>query len=213
MVLFVVLALIVIIGFLVSALKSGGTSRAVPGRKTRSAPRPDTVSTQSPATNATTPAPTELQAQGKPNLPDSLPVSAKRWFFSQSERTLFLSLLKTVEGTPYSIFPNVRLNDIFLIAKSAQDQRGTYARLRDKHVDFLIVEGSDFRPVLALELDGASHDNEVQQFRDEVKNVAFRSAGVPLIRLDAQKYYSPAVLRTILSEHLPALQAVQQSAD
>lgn len=210
MFLFAVLASIAIIGFLVSALKSGGTSRAALGRKTRPAPRPDAVSTQLPAT---TPSTTERPAQGKPDLPDSLPVSAKRWFFSQSERTLFLSLLKTVEGTPYSVFPNVRLNDIFLIAKSAQDQRGTYARLRDKHVDFLIVEGSDFRPVLAVELDGASHDNEVQQFRDEVKNVAFRSAGVPLIRLDAQKYYSPAALRTTLSEHLTALQAVQQSAD
>jgi len=154
-----------------------------------------------------------MPAKLQERVPDSLPVTSKRWFFSQSERALFLKLLEAIDGTRYSIFPNVRLNDIFMIGKYSKNQRGTYARLRDKHVDFLIVEGKDFCPVLAIELDGESHDNETQQYRDEVKNTAFRSAGLTLIRLDARQQHSLESIREGLALHLPGMRPLPQSAD
>lgn len=117
---------------------------------------------------------------------------------------MFTALERALSRTPYRVFPNVRLNDLFKI--TAETQRGAvYARLRDKHVDFLIVESTAaYRPVLAIELDGASHQSERQQHRDGVKDVAFRSAGLKLLRLPS-RVSSPEELGQLLPAELPSL--------
>ncbi|GAA5511849.1 hypothetical protein Dcar01_00562 [Deinococcus carri] len=137
-------------------------------------------------------------------VPDTLPLEVKRYFFSRDENAFFGTLEKVLAPTPYRVFPNVRLNDLFKI--TADTQRGAvYARLRDKHVDFLIVDSAAaYRPVLALELDGRSHQNEKQQHRDAVKDVAFRSAGLKLVRLPSRTY-TAAELGPLLQADLPAL--------
>lgn len=135
-------------------------------------------------------------------VPEALPLEVKRHFFSRDESTFFGALEEALAPTPYRVFPNVRLNDLFRI--TAQEGRNAvYARLRDKHVDFLIVDASAaFRPVLALELDGRSHENAKQQRRDAVKDVAFRSAGLRLLRLPS-RVYSAAELGERLRAELP----------
>ena len=61
--------------------------------------------------------------------------------------------------------------------------------MRDKHVDFVIVDAADhFRPLLAIELDGKSHQKAEQQYRDSVKDVIFRSGGLKLLRLPSRRY-------------------------
>ncbi|WP_102128555.1 DUF2726 domain-containing protein [Deinococcus planocerae] len=114
--------------------------------------------------------------------------------------------MASLKGTGYLVFPNVRLNDLFLISRAAQNRQSVLGRLRDKHVDFLILEERDFKPVLAIELDGASHDTERQRYRDEVKNTAFRSAGLRLLRFDARQTHSARSLQADLAHHLPLLQ-------
>jgi len=71
-------------------------------------------------------------------LPDSLPVAVKGSFFSRSELAFFSTLSAVLEGTPSTVFPNVRLNDLCTIADREQRQ-STYNRLPDMPVDFLIV--------------------------------------------------------------------------
>lgn len=132
-------------------------------------------------------------------VPDTLPVKTKQWFFSRSESAFFKEL-EAALPPGYRVFPNVRLNDLFLIQPGAQ-QRATYARLRDKHVDFLIVRTEDFRPYLAIELDGASHDQAQQQYRDAVKDVVFRSAGLTLLRLRAEPNYRQQELALMLAPY------------
>lgn len=182
---------------------------AIPAASTAPATpvRPTTATPASPASpRPVTPTsswsgPSTAPVSGLPDqVPTSLPVTAKQWFFSRSE-SAFFKALEAALPAGYRVFPNVRLNDLFLIRSGAQ-QRATYARLRDKHVDFLIVRTEDFRPWLAIELDGASHDQAQQQYRDAVKNVAFRSAGLPLLRVRAESPYGPAELRLLLAPYL-----------
>ena len=136
-------------------------------------------------------------------VPDRLPVQVKRYFFSRDEHAFFGALEEALAGTSYRVFPNVRLNDLFKIT-AQEGRQATYARLRDKHVDFLIVDGAAaYRPVLAIELDGASHGSEKQQHRDAVKDVAFRSAGLRLVRLPSRSY-SVGELRERLRGELSA---------
>lgn len=140
------------------------------------------------------------EERNRSELPESLPVTVKRSFFSRSELAFFVTLTAVLEGTPYTVFPNVRLNDLFTIG--GEEKRGTYNRLRDKHVDFLIVSRDGYTPTLAIELDGASHETEVQQKRDQVKDLVFRSAGLTLLRLDARQPHPAEILAALLAPHL-----------
>lgn len=138
----------------------------------------------------------------KGTVPDALPLEVKRAFFSRDENAFFAALEESLTGTPYRVFPNVRLNDLFTIT-AQEGKNAVYARLRDKHVDFLIVDATAaYRPVLAIELDGRSHQTGKQQHRDAVKDVAFRSAGLKLLRLPS-RVYSAAELGGLLQTDLP----------
>ena len=136
------------------------------------------------------PAPVPPAEPGTPTgpgqIPDALPVRVKRYFFSQDENAFFRSLEESLAGTPYRVFPNVHLEDLFTITDQA------------KHADFLIVDvAQDFRPVLAIELDGKSHQRERQQYNDGVKDVIFRSAGLPLYRLESRKYRPEEIVEKV----------------
>lgn len=123
------------------------------------------------------PAPEQRETPSTPSpaqgVPQHLPVQAKRYFFARSEQAFYGQLLRTLPQG-YAIFPNVRLNDLFLIRAEGAERQATYNRLRDKHVDFVLVELPDYRPRLAIELDGPSHRAAQQQARDAVKNVMRR---------------------------------------
>ena len=67
--------------------------------------------------------------------------------------------------------------------------------------------------MLAIELDGELHDNETQQYRDEVKNTVFRSAGLTLVRLDARQHHSLESTREGLALHLSRVRPLPESAD
>ncbi|MBB6016829.1 DUF2726 domain-containing protein [Deinococcus radiopugnans] len=136
-----------------------------------------------------------------PTVPEHLDVAVKLCFFSRSEDRFFRTLEQALPAG-YRVFPNVRLNDVFVITAPPPQRRGTYARLRDKHVDFLIVVLPEHRPVAALELDGRSHDNNQQQHRDAVKDRAFQCAGLPLLRVRAEETHTPASLQALLWPHL-----------
>lgn len=144
------------------------------------------------------------------DVPDHLPVKVKSYFFSRSEQAFF-QVLEEALPPGYRVFPNVRLNDLFLITAAPHQRQGTYARLRDKHVDFLVVSLPDHRPVFTIELDGASHDNAAQQHRDAVKDTAFRSAGLPLLRLRAEEQHTRQSLEAALKRHVWAVQTARQT--
>lgn len=146
-----------------------------------------------PASPPSSPPPAEKR------VPDSLPVAARRYFFSADENAFFRALEDALVGTGYRAFPNVRLNDLFTITNPAE-RGAVLGRLRDKHVDYVIVDAADhFRPLLAIELDGQSHRKAEQQYRDSVKDVIFRSGGLKLLRLPSRRY-SVAELRGRLEE-------------
>lgn len=143
-----------------------------------------------------------LAPRHKPGrVPKSLPVAAKKHFFSRAERE-FYETLKRALPAKYTAFANVRLQDIFYISAKGEERRGVYARFQDKHVDFLVVTQKEYRPVLGIELDGASHDRSEQKYRDAVKEVVFTSAGLPLLRFRNEEKWTPDSLRVQLLKAL-----------
>ncbi len=122
-------------------------------------------------------------------------------FFTKSESVFYKQLLGALHGQPFAIFPKVRLSDLFHIASNENSLKARN-KLSQKHVDYVIVVLPACQPVLAIELDGPSHDSPKQRTRDADKDAAFESAGMALLRVRTDEKPNLEGLRAVLSTHL-----------
>jgi Protein of unknown function (DUF2726) len=113
-----------------------------------------------------------------------------------------------LEGRSVIVFPKVRVADVL---KSTGDGRAGFNRISQKHVDYLLVSLPNFQPVMAIDLDGKSHGSQKQQARDAVKDQAFKSAGVPLVRVPVSRDLSDVMLLSILEPHLKPVPVVSNA--
>jgi Protein of unknown function (DUF2726) len=129
-----------------------------------------------------------------------LEVRRKDWFFTRAESAAFHTISRSLEGQPLTVLSKVRLLDLFLVPDRPRGN-STRNRLIQKHVDFVIISLPECCPVLAIELDGASHANAKQQARDAVKDAAFAKSGLQLVRIENGQVTKNRVL-ALLKPHL-----------
>jgi len=114
------------------------------------------------------------------SAPEDLGYRKRFNFMNKSEATFFHSLVKALPPDFY-IFPKTRVADII----KTIDGEGYYYRrnrILPKHVDFLICS-SRFEPLVAIEVDGASHNSPKRQERDQEVDEIFQSIDVPLVHV------------------------------
>lgn len=106
--------------------------------------------------------------------------TVRRSVMNSSEASFYFILEREL-GDDFHIFPKVRVADILRTVNG----KGYYLRrnkILSRHVDFLISD-KNFKPLLAIELDGPSHRNIKKQHSDQLKNEAFKKAHFPLRRV------------------------------
>lgn len=131
--------------------------------------------------------------------PPALPVSVQKEitypyglrdeFLSPAEISFF-HVLKGVMQTGHYLITKVRLSDLFYV-KQPNVNQAARNRTDGKHVDFVICDAGSMQPLLAIELDDASHKRKDSQESDDFKNRAFAAAGLPLLRVKAARTYAP----------------------
>ena len=123
----------------------------------------------------------------------------KQYFFSYHELELYKLLnvlLKSQYWEKYDIFPKVRLADIF----EPTDWKRGLSKIVSKHVDFLIVDCQNHAdPVLAIELNGESHNSYVQAKSDDFKNKLFNEKWLKLITINNNEVQNHERIKEILS--------------
>ena len=79
---------------------------------------------------------------------------------------------------------HVPLLDFVKITDEFTDEEIRFIRT-DAHVDFLIYNKMDKKPILAIEVDGFKYhkQNFKQINRDQIKNIILEKIGLPLLRL------------------------------
>ena len=84
----------------------------------------------------------------------------------------------------YHIHSKVRLEDIIRVKRGLPEKTRWAARgrVKSRHVDYLITNRAG-HIILAIELDGRSHDARNPSESDKVKTALFKSANVPLRRI------------------------------
>jgi hypothetical protein len=132
---------------------------------------------------------------------------------SAAERS-FLGVLEPLlpEGVGYLV--KIRLGDVFVTRKGLTASRRTSAwnRINQKHVDFLLVNTTELKPLAGIELDDSSHAEDRRKTRDAFVDDVFRSCGLPLLHVTAQTTYNPTDLRTKVAALLASPQAGRMAA-
>ena len=124
----------------------------------------------------------------------------RKLLFGAAERS-FLGILDQVLGQEYRVVGKVRIADIIRPdgALSANARTSTLNRIMSRHVDFAVCDQETSQVVGVIEFDDANRDKASQRRRDEFVNATLFGAGVPIVRIPAQRVYSPAELRVRLS--------------
>lgn len=118
---------------------------------------------------------------------------------TKAEMTFYLSLISTV-GDKYTVMVKVRLADIITVKKSSTNYMAHFGKIKAKHVDYLLCDKTDLKPLLAIELDDKSHQREDRIARDKLVDGIFKAVGLPVIHHPVKNTYSQSNLIMIISE-------------
>jgi hypothetical protein len=131
---------------------------------------------------------------GKRKAEEALPYRVRDDFLSASENSFYRVLL-IVCGEQCRVFPKVNLADILFVKKGSDNPQGFRNRINTRHVDYLLCNPQTLRPILAVELDDASHMRSDRRERDEFVDRAFQAAGLPILHVPAKNTYDVQELR------------------
>jgi hypothetical protein len=120
--------------------------------------------------------------------------------FTPAERS-FLGVLEQIVGTRYRIFGKIRLADIIKTPKgfSNSARASAFNRICARHVDFVLCDPRTFEVIGVIELDDSSHGRESRRKRDQFVDEALTAAGLPFVRIAAQRGYVATDIREKIS--------------
>ena len=120
-------------------------------------------------------------------------------FVNAAEAALFMRLSDKLPRE-FHIHSKVRLEDIIRVKRGVNEKLRWAARgrVKSRHVDYLNTS-REGRPLMAIELDGSSHDPQNPSEADKVKTALFRAAGVVLRRIRVGENFDH-IAATIASE-------------
>lgn len=117
-----------------------------------------------------------------------LPYRIRDDFLSPAEFSFFKVLYQLVSPR-LTIQSKVRLADVFFVANPNENIK-FFNYISAKHIDFLICDSVDMKPLLGIELDDSSHEAQKRQKRDIFVERTFETAKLPLVHIKAQHDYN-----------------------
>lgn len=97
------------------------------------------------------------------------------------EMKLYKQLQKELPAK-YIICPKVGVKDFVQITEK-KDYMKHFGHISQKHIDYLICEKENLKPVLGIELDDRSHQRENRKKRDEFVNTLYENIGLRILRI------------------------------
>ena len=147
------------------------------------------------------PAPGWYPPRTPPPPPPPFPYELQGQCLTNAEMS-FYNVLRHHLHEKLHICPKVGLKDFLYIPRNHPEYMQYFSMISQKHVDFLICDINTMKPILAIELDDASHNRAKVQERDEFVNKVYRDVGLPLIRIRASYQYTRQELEQYLQGYL-----------
>jgi hypothetical protein len=142
----------------------------------------------------------KARRRGRFGVPNSLPYSNRKLYFSAAERS-FYELLRRM-APDHTVFAKVRMCDVIAVSqgRKAAPPNG----IQSKHLDFLICDAT-LAPVVAIEFDDSSHARADGKARDQFVDAALAAAEVPIVRIPARRSYAVEEIRRLIFPHTRAV--------
>lgn len=122
---------------------------------------------------------------------------AKPFLLSNAELNFYKALIQYLPKDK-SIMVKVGLKEIIETTSNEKKQRSSdWARIKSKHIDFILIDSSTSKILKCIELDDCSHNSEAARKGDYIKNESLKSSGVQLVRVKASAGYSKEQLLSI----------------
>ncbi len=145
--------------------------------------------------------------QGSPAHRNQLPrVQVNKYFFSDAE-TNFYRVLQTVVAGRAVILAQVSLKQLLWFPGNSQSNpgRGTWQnKINARSLDFVLCNPTTLRPLVAIELDDATHATPKRQTRDDEVELLLEAAGLKLLHVLASRTYDTRELSAAIVPHLPS---------
>ncbi|OGD69161.1 hypothetical protein A3E89_00975 [Candidatus Campbellbacteria bacterium RIFCSPHIGHO2_12_FULL_35_10] len=115
----------------------------------------------------------------------STPFYLRQRILDDREQALFINLKKQLENK-YTVLSKVRIEDFVGVKNDnlkKNEHFGLRNRIKSRHVDFLICDLNTTRPLLAIELDGTSHNRYDRKERDNMLNRIYKDINLRYIHI------------------------------
>ena len=110
-----------------------------------------------------------------------------------------------VEALPKGhIVPQMAMSALVDIAEhQKRGLRGRQLGIRrsafsQKRLDFVVLDAGDYSVVAVIELDDHTHDSKARKAEDAARDAILESVGYPVVRFDARRMPSVALVRSRL---------------
>ncbi len=121
---------------------------------------------------------------------ETLPYRKKDYLFSKAEKSFYEVLSLISQELNIKIFAKVRLGDLLYIPKGTKDRIKYWNKIQSKHVDFVLCENENIKPILVIELDDSSHNKASRKERDNFVDKALEDGGLKILHISAQYSYN-----------------------
>ncbi len=114
----------------------------------------------------------------------------------------FFTMLERILENRYYVFPQVNLISLLNHKITGQNWKAAKSNIDRLSVDYAIFSKNTFTPILAIELDDSSHEEEDRIKRDLKVEKIFSNAQIPLVRIKYQDRLNEEYVRTEISKYL-----------
>lgn len=138
---------------------------------------------------------------------------AKRSRFMNDSELAFFVNLKQALGERYLVFCKVRIEDFVEVRHrnlSYGERNGKRNRIKSNHVDFLVCDHMTTAPLLAIEVNGKSHERSDRMNRDVFVEKLYESVGLPfyLVKVGSDFHAEADSIRNMLDGKTGIVEAV-----
>lgn len=125
-----------------------------------------------------------------------------RPFLLTKGENAFLPALEQAIGNQLRIMMKVRLGDLVNVRGNGSIPTTLRNKTNQKHIDFVLCTHYPVQPLLAIELDDASHDRIDRQERDGFVEECLARAGLPILHVRCQQAYDVRQLAADIQAYL-----------
>ncbi len=113
--------------------------------------------------------------------------------FTPAEKAFYAALTRAVDPQRFVIFGKVRVADMITVKREGKSKKDfqAFAKISQKHIDFVICNRSDLTVFCALELNDASHLRSERSERDKFLTRIYHQVRLPLAWITAKGSYQP----------------------